>query len=200
MRTTPDVSHFLTPLEEIIRHKLFPLLMVEPTSQNGNDTYCSPPLPVNLVDIADHLFECSDTVTFICIIDFGGNQLDNKLQIEAKSRKANIKLQTRAKQESTANSLISSLDGKMKRNVQVAQEKDVFIWLTAAPLKLTGFAFNKSKFRDYHCLTVRMVPPHLPLSCICNKPVSVEHALNCLIRISSVQAQSVIYVTELPQC
>ena len=41
--------------------------------------------------------------------------------IEAKSRNANIKLQTRAKQAFTANSLNSSLDGKMKRNVQVAQ-------------------------------------------------------------------------------
>ena len=48
-------------------------------------------------------------------------RLDDHLLIEAKSRKANIKSQTIAKQELTANSLYSSLDGKMKRNVQFAQ-------------------------------------------------------------------------------
>ena len=67
MRTASDISH-LTPLEEIIRHKLIPLLRGR-DNISDEERHLLALLPflggmgiVNPVDIDDHSFECSETV------------------------------------------------------------------------------------------------------------------------------------------
>ena len=163
MRTVPNISHLLTPLEEIIRHKMTTLL-------TGRDNITDEErqlraLPCNLdgmglinpTTVADEQFESSQTITSplvsqILEMKYG---LKGDLYTEMKSKKAEITQRRKTIQESSVLEFLDHLTGKLKRNVQSAQEKGASIWLTSLPLENHGFDLNRSEFQlGCHCSQV----------------------------------------------
>jgi len=59
-------------------------------------------------------------------------------------------------------------------------ERGASIWLTALPIADFCFALTKGDFRDALCLRYGWQPARLPTTCVCGKPFSAEHAMNCL--------------------
>ena len=52
-------------------------------------------------------------------------------------------------------------------------------WLSAFPLKEQGFALNKSEFQDAINLRYDKTLKNLPSKCVCEKPFTLTHAMNC---------------------
>ena len=136
---------------------------------------------INPTAVADVQFESSQTITLplVSLILEKKYGLEHNLLSEMKSKKAEITRMRRAKQESTASDILDHLTGKLKRNVQFAQEKGASIWLTSLPMESHGFALNRNKFQDAIALRYGWTPDRLPLSCACDATFSVEHALSC---------------------
>ena len=61
----------------------------------------------------------------------------------------------------------------------LSSEKGSFSWLTILPLSDQGYALHKGAFRDALCLRYGWQPSSLPSSCVCGKPMIVEHAFSC---------------------
>ena len=86
------------------------------------------------------------------------------------------------KSESQQNELTEVMENvcdKMKRIIQLAQEKGVGSWLTARPTKSLGFALSKQEFRDSICLRYGWRVPNTPSHCQCGKKNDLDHTLSC---------------------
>ena len=130
--------------------------------------------------MADEQFENSHTITspLVSLILEKKYGLEDDLYPEMKSRKAEITQTRRAKQESAASDLLDHLIGKLKRNVQFAQEKGASIWLTSLPMERHGFAYTRASSRMP--LLSGIAGHRSPsLSCACDALFSVEHVLSC---------------------
>ena len=107
MRMVPNVSHLFTPLEEVIRHKMIPLLTGRDNITDEERQLLAFPCClggmglINPTAVADEQFESSHTITspLVSLI------LEKKYGLEDDlypSKKAEITQTRRAKQESTA--------------------------------------------------------------------------------------------------
>ena len=70
----------------------------------------------------------------------------------------------------------SSNGGKL---FDIANERGSSIWLSVLPLKSHGYHRHKGALRDGLCLRYGWNPPHLPDTCVCGLPFSVDRAFNC---------------------
>ena len=68
---------------------------------------------------------------------------------------------------------------KMKRILELSQEKGAGSWLTTVPTKSLGFSLNKQEFRDSICLRYGWRVPNTPSHCQCGKKNDGDHALQC---------------------
>ena len=75
--------------------------------------------------------------------------------------------------------LYNTLNGNMRRILDLAQEKGAGAWLTTTPIQSLGFALNKQEFRDAVCLRYGWQVPNTPNFCYCKEENSVDHALSC---------------------
>ena len=76
-------------------------------------------------------------------------------------------------------SINESVDNKMKRVLELAQEKGSGAWLAALPIKSLGYTLNKQEFKDSICLRYGWNIPNTPSYCQCSKENDIDHALNC---------------------
>ena len=65
----------------------------------------------------------------------------------------------------------------MRRAMDLANEKDASIWLTAIPLRVQGFCLNKQEFRDALCFRYGWQLKHVLHDCVCGTPFLVDHAM-----------------------
>ena len=72
-----------------------------------------------------------------------------------------------------------SLSSPLQKSFDIANERGSSIWLSVLPLKSYGYHLHKGAFRDGLCLRYGWDPPHLPDTCVCGLPFSVDHAFNC---------------------
>ena len=68
---------------------------------------------------------------------------------------------------------------KMKRIIQLSQEKGAGSWLTTPLVHSLGFGLNKQEFRDAICLRYGWRIPHTPSHCQCGQKNDTDHALSC---------------------
>ena len=75
--------------------------------------------------------------------------------------------------------LMTQLNEKEKRNIELAREKGASAWLSAVPIKSLGFVLNKQEFRDSIFLRYGWNIPDTPAYCQCGQKNSVDHTLSC---------------------
>ena len=187
MRTIPNISHLLQPLEDIIRQKLIPALTGLPPPNNKERDLLSLPTHLggmgllNPTSISQQEYNSSQEVTaplVNCLI----NQLPEytaEISIQQHLRKRDIHRRKRQITTNAAADLRANLPPHLKFAMDLAQEKGASSWLNAVPIKEYGFLLHKGAFRDAIALRYGRLPQHLPASCPCGKPFSVEHALSC---------------------
>ena len=82
-------------------------------------------------------------------------------------------------QEQQAQVIRGRMDQQLQRSKELAQEKGSSAWLTVLPMTEHGFLLHKGEFRDALCLRYGWNLSHLPRSCTCGMPFSVDHAMIC---------------------
>jgi len=75
--------------------------------------------------------------------------------------------------------IYQQLSAALKKCVDIAREKGASSWLSAIPIQKHGYALHKRAFCDAIAFRYGWRPPHLPTTCACGKPFSIDHSLNC---------------------
>ena len=75
--------------------------------------------------------------------------------------------------------IISKVNSRTKRAIELAKEKGASTWLTALPLKSMGYILNKQEFRDSISLRYGWTINDILKHCACGKKNEVNHSLDC---------------------
>ena len=159
MRTIPDISQLLTPLEDAIHQEFIPSLSGRPTSSNvERKIFALPARPegLGLIDpmsCSDCSFQSSTKVTAQLVDLTISQQLSGGPDPEIMlSTKKEIRLHARLSAIQQASNLEGVMDQCQKRLVTLGKEKGSSLWLTSLPIEEHGFHFHKGEFRDALCL------------------------------------------------
>ena len=149
-RTIPNIAALFEPLESAIRHKLLPALTGRSLSDMERKIFA---LPVKLGGMgihnptvtADNEYTASARIT-ANLTDVICNQESDLTNYDKEGVAAIIKEVKTLKDQDHRDSLqeiLDNADHKLKRILELAQEKGAGSWLTARPTKSHGFALNK---------------------------------------------------------
>ena len=184
-RTIPDIASLFNPLETVIREKLIPALVGRTISDVERRIFA---LPVRLsgLGIADPTkssdeFSASTDITenltrIICNQESDFTNYDIE---EVKARIAEVKVAKEERLCSELEEITEMVDDKMRRVLELLQEKGSGAWLTSLPVQSLGYTLNKQEFRDSVCLRYGWNIPNTPSYCQCKAENDVNHALNC---------------------
>ena len=90
-----------------------------------------------------------------------------------------VKKQKEDRLKEELNLIMGIVDGKMKRVLELAQDKGAGAWLTALPIQSLGYTLNKQEFSDSVCLRYGWPIPNTPSYCQCKEPNTIDHTLCC---------------------
>ena len=185
-RTIPNIAQLFKPLEYAIREKLIPALVGRKISNIERSIFT---LPVRLggmgirnpVDICEDEYAASISITqnLTNMIINQERDLTNYHAEEVDLQIKNVKDRKEQKLKEECTTILESLDDKMKRILELAQEKGCGAWLTALPIQALGYTLNKQEFRDSVCLRYGWRVPNTPAYCQCDKKNDIDHALSC---------------------
>ncbi len=186
MRTIPDISDLLRPLETALSTVFIPALTGKAITQLERDIL---ELPVrygglgiiNPVRVAQREYLCSRKMTqplvnLICQQNCSLDDLDREEIMKVKSviekEKANLLNQRRLE-------LHEQAGHRLQNNLDQAMEKGASSWLTALPLRCLNYTLNKREFQDSICLRYGWDIKDLPSYCGCGKKNNLYHTLDC---------------------
>ena len=187
MRTTPDITHLIQPLEEIIRMKVIPSLTNRPPP--NDDIRCLFALPARLgglalfnpVSDAQSAFSASTRITKSLTESILAYASEYSYDIMADQLTAKSKIQSsrREMMNKQAEDIKNILPENLKHAMELASEKGASTWLTSLPIDKFGFTLHKGAFYDALALRYDWSPSNIPKSCPCGTSFSIEHALSC---------------------
>ena len=185
MRTTPNISNLLSPLEESIRHKLIPAITGRNAITDAERKLLALPCRLGGLGLIDPTnvstiqYRDSEKITepLVAIILEQKQASPYETWTEMKRVRSSTKKEKRQKLEEEAAAI--ELSESLKRSLELASEKGASLWLTALPLERHGFALHKSAFRDAISLRYGWLPDHLPSKCACGATFTVDHAMCC---------------------
>ena len=186
MRTINCISHFMSPVEKVIKEKLIPALfdgfplsekfrkllalhcklgemgIIDPT-ENANDEYN------NSRELTGQLTSSIKQQEYRYTVS----------DKNSKSCKSSIKKKRKDKHLNILTSLREQMSSKYRRLNDIAQEQGSSSWLTILPIKQLGFSLSKAEFWDAVYLRYGLPLKRLPSHCGCSKVYTVQHALSC---------------------
>ena len=90
-----------------------------------------------------------------------------------------VKAEREAEWKEEHQQIYELIDEKLRRTLDLAQEKGSGAWLTALPIQSLGYTLNKQEFRDSVCLRYGWNIPNTPSFCQCGKENDLDHPLIC---------------------
>ena len=186
-RTKADIGDLFQPLEEAIRHRFLPSLTGQNAFNDAERELMALPVRLGGLGITNpttqtaHQHSTSRKVTAPLAALILQQALTCPTEIKGLQRKAKSEARTirREQEAQSASELMGKLPTNLQRALKVSSEKGASSWLSTLPIAEHGFALHKGAFRDALCLRYGWRPSNLPTNCVCGKPFSVEHALNC---------------------
>lgn len=185
MRTIPDMSTFLEPLEIAIKTKFIPAIFGTDVSTEMRDMLALPPKMgglgiINPVKTSGEEFENSKLLTknLTQLIE----EQKHLITLDASEQKRITTLITKTREENQNNELDRLRRGMSERDERIndmARESGSSNWLTALPLKEYGFSLNKQEFKDSLALRYGTNIKGLPDFCACGLPFSIDHSMTC---------------------
>ena len=184
LRTVPDVSNLLHPVEEAIRHSFLPALtgrtglndmernLLELPARLGGLGIMNPTRSVTIHHCNSRRIAAPLT-TAILKQEKAFSQDINSEQLVIKQH---VKMERRRLLAGEASRLHEVLPPKLQRAMDLGREKGASSWPVTLPIEEHNFALLKGSFRDALCLRYGWTPPHLPAHCV---TFSTEHALSC---------------------
>ena len=185
MRTTPDTGKFLSPIENIIRHKFLPVLTGRSAISDSERELLALPCRLGGLGIPDLTKSSSwhyQASLDICrpLINLILNQqhaIENNTTAEQRRIKMKIRSDKRKQEADAVENL--NLPEHLVKAVKLAQDKGSSNWLTTLPLEKYGFSLNKSEFHDALSLRYNWLPERMPAKCVCMESFTIDHALSC---------------------
>ena len=187
MRTIPNISELLQPLESAIRLHLISALLEG--RMCSDDERCLLSLPIRLggmgmidvVKISDSEHENSKQATKVLTdaITAQQTELPHSLDDSSKETKAKIRSMRRKRQTDQLEVLRSRMTPVQLRANDIAKEVGSSNWLSALPLADKGYVLSKREFWDSLCLRYSWTLPRLPSTCACGSRFNVSHAFSC---------------------
>ena len=186
LRTNPNISDLLSPLEFAIRQQFLPTLIPHPPNDLERELFS---LPVSLggLGICDPCSVSSSDYDFSHelsrpLVDLILRQHDSLPHDVIDSQFLIFKKLSQARQQGqvdAAQSVLARSSSVLRKAIECCQDKGASSWLSALPLEQYGFALHKNEFTDALCLRYGWTPPHLPSHCVCGKAFSINHAFSC---------------------
>ena len=174
LRTLPDIQDLLEPLEEAISQVLIPAIVERKCSKLDRDVLA---LPVRLGGLGlsnpchevarEHASSIQVTSPLVEHIMAQTHQLPDESLIES-GRKA-VKRGKAEELSGIAENLKQIAPRKIKRALELAQEKGSSLWLTVLPLQEQGFNLSKREFRDAVKLRYDWPFDDIPSVCVWRK-------------------------------
>ena len=187
MRTIPNLSDHLQPLEDAISNDFVPSLFGNKVKDLVRRLIALPPKLggmgiTNPIEIANDEYENSIRLTqnltkMIINQDRFGSIDENKMNEIKKS----IAKERELKQKEQLKSILDSEDLTEieRKKIEICQEPGASNWLTALPLREAGFSLNKQKFRDALAIRYNISIKGLPETCACGSEFTCDHAMIC---------------------
>ena len=187
IRTIPNISSLLKPLDEKVNSELIPAITEGHHCNHRERTLLS--LPVRLGGMGLPIF------SEICDIEFQNSMLaTEQLRSRIKSQhreydidkdlekniEQRIKKERKERQEKALEELRKNMNKEELRANDLAQMKISSAWLNALPLIDENFTLNKREFFDAVQLRYRWEVKRLPVKCVCGKPFTTDHAMQCV--------------------
>ena len=186
LRTIPDITELLQPLEDTIHQHLIPVLTGRPScSMQERDLLALPSRLGGLgiakpTSISQHNFEASLKLTSSLVASIATQVIDQPVDIsEVMKIKAQIRQSNREHQARQAERVHALLPQQLRRQVNLIKEKGASTWLSVLPLDDHGFALHKGAFKDAICLRYGWKLPNTPTNCNCGSTFSIDHAMSC---------------------
>ena len=187
LRTIPDISDLLQPLEDVIRSHLIPSLTDgRRVTDDERQLLSLPPRLggmgiISAVQMSDqeHEFSKSATVTLTDAIMNQQKFLPPGYSETSKDARLNIRASRRKRQSDSLEDLRSRMTIDHKRANEICCEVGASNWLTALPIEDKGFALNKRELWDAVCLRYGWPISRLPSMCACGAAFNISHALSC---------------------
>ena len=196
MRTTPNISELLLPLEKAIKHEFLPTIIGQPFSDDLREVFALPTKYGGLgvfdpTQISNDEYTYSRTITTPLIEAIKRQQVGNFVNLEGdidtfdiiskeiNELKKGIRPMKNGKYKTLFDNVISLLPNTHVTHVKEAAKKGVSSWLTCLPLEEHGFILNKKEFSDAVCLRYNIPLKGLPKLCGCGKQNDINHTMTC---------------------
>ena len=185
MRTIPDISDLLEPLDEAVDKFISTLFQSRDISRLERAIFS---LPVRLgglgIEIPSKIssvqYENSRLVTKQLVDQIMSQSQSNIVNdLELKSVKQKVVVNKVERQKALLDSLTEHLSPDQKKLLELTSEKGSSVWLTALPIASQGFLLSKQEFSDALAIRYGLNLKRLPSNCVCGQSFSVEHALTC---------------------
>ena len=186
MRTIPDISPLLQPLESAIKCIFLPALVKShPLNEEERDMLALPPRLggmgiTNPVKLADKEKQNSISLTKSLVNKIIAQEADGEVdQNEIRDIKRRISEERHQAQKNELDRITLNLPPNMARKIHTAQEAGSSNWLTSLPIRAKGFSLNKQEFVDAVALRYGWPVEGLPDLCACGSPNDVTHTMTC---------------------
>ena len=183
VRTIPDISHLLKPIDHIILTKFMAAItdgvktnQIERKLLSLRAKY-GLSIPI-FAEISDDEYKNSLNVTKHLRNNILQQQHEYTTDHDTKTAKNMIKQQRESKTKTIIEELKNELNANRLHLMKLNQEQNASSWLTSLPLK-EGYIVNKQCFFDLIRICYGGQLDRLPSKCECGSTVSIDHALSC---------------------
>ena len=188
MRTIPDLSDHLQPLENAIRNCFIKTLFNGYICSDSERLLLSLPAKFGGLGIfvptrSKIEYENSRHIITAEMIENVKNQISNfdtQIEIRQNTVMNRLKNEKTKRYEKTLADIKGQINDPVRlRALESCLEKGASSWLTALPLKDHGFLLDKQSFWDGLYLRYNLSIPRLPSKCVCGANFTIDHALSC---------------------
>lgn len=184
IRTLPDITDLLEPLERAITDLLIPAITDHQVTTDERDLLA---LPIrmgglgisNPAGTSSAEYQASITVTdpLVQRIINQEHQPPEKVDVHSALIEARTKKNEQFKE--TQEMAMNNLTPNTLKAVELASEKGASSWLNVIPVKELAYDLNKREFRDAIKLRYNWEISELPKTCVCGDIFDVDHAMIC---------------------
>ena len=184
MRTIPNISSLLQPLEDAIRLKLFPSITGHVACATGERELFSLPCRFGGLGMGDPTAFCESQFDASLRItaplkDLIISQVAHAHPPDTRSIKAQVHQHRREASKKRALEIRNGLSSQLQRAIDLNSEPGASSWLLALPLQDQGYHLTKQEFWDALHLRYGWTLLNTPSHCVCSSPFTADHAMIC---------------------
>ena len=185
LRTLPDITDLLEPLERAISDVLIPSLLEHQVTETERDLLALPVRMgglglVNPVNQSRQEYEASIKATAPLVKQIVKQAVEPPNDEDVVSAQRCVRQEKADSARRDLKHVTKSLPLKSQRAVEFMKEKGASSWLSVIPLKEMNYTLNKREFRDAMKLRYGWEFNDIPTVCICGDLFDTDHALICM--------------------